>query len=62
MNTREIEYFLSTNEKISKISHGVYAADMLPKQKIEKLPKYLLSTPVQVKLKILQTVIGSVCI
>lgn len=39
MNTREIEYFLSTNEKISKISHGVYAADMLPKQKIEKLPQ-----------------------
>lgn len=39
MNTREIEYFLSSNEEISKISHGVYAADMLPKHKIEKLPQ-----------------------
>lgn len=39
MNTNEIELFLSSNSKISKVPHGVFAADMLPKEKIKILPQ-----------------------
>lgn len=39
MNTRELEYYLSINQNISKVQHEVTAADMLPKEKIENSPK-----------------------